>query len=152
MFYKLKEPYGIFSNFADTPIVLKGFVWPTVEHYFQAQKFLDPHNQREIRECDSPWKAAKMGRERTRPLREDWEDVKDSIMRLALITKFRQHAGARSLLKSTQDAIIIERTENDSYWADGGDGSGKNMLGKLLMSVREELSGELTHSEQVEVF
>jgi len=35
----------------------------------------------------------------------------------------------------------VEHTDNDSYWADGGDGSGRNMLGVLLMSVRKELRG-----------
>ena len=34
---------------------------------------------------------------------------------------------------------FVEHTENDSYWGDGGDGSGKNMLGQILMDVRELL-------------
>ena len=37
------------------------------------------------------------------------------------------------------DARIVEHTANDAYWGDGGDGSGKNMLGQILMRVREEL-------------
>ncbi|WP_275043177.1 NADAR domain-containing protein [Streptococcus parasanguinis] len=40
---------------------------------------------------------------------------------------------------ATGDVIIIEHTQNDAYWADGGDGSGKNKLGLLLMKVRKEL-------------
>jgi len=40
---------------------------------------------------------------------------------------------------NTGDAKIVEQTENDDYWGDGGDGSGKNMLGKILMRVRDEL-------------
>jgi predicted NAD-dependent protein-ADP-ribosyltransferase YbiA (DUF1768 family) len=36
--------------------------------------------------------------------------------------------------------MIIEHTKNDNYWADGGDGSGKNMLGKILMEIRDELT------------
>jgi predicted NAD-dependent protein-ADP-ribosyltransferase YbiA (DUF1768 family) len=39
----------------------------------------------------------------------------------------------------TGDATLIEHTANDSYWADGGDGSGKNMLGIILMEVRNKL-------------
>jgi hypothetical protein len=35
---------------------------------------------------------------------------------------------------------LVEHTENDSYWADGGDSSGKNMLGKILMEVRDVLN------------
>ena len=83
--------------------------------------------------------AARMGRSRERPLRGDWETVKDDIMREALQAKFRQHPSLRSLLLQTGDAELIEHTRNDSYWADGEDGSGKNRLGQLLMELRAEL-------------
>ena len=43
---------------------------------------------------------------------------------------------------ATGDAKLIEHTRNDKYWADAGDGSGKNMLGILLMKVREELESK----------
>jgi hypothetical protein len=33
-------------------------------------------------------------------------------------------------------------TSNDMYWGCGADGTGQNMLGKVLMEVREELKGE----------
>ena len=42
-------------------------------------------------------------------------------------------------LLGTGDARIVEHTANDAYWGDGGDGSGKNMLGLILMRVREAL-------------
>jgi hypothetical protein len=83
--------------------------------------------------------AASMGRSRGRPLRADWEAVKDDIMRAALQAKFTQHPGLRSLLLQSGDAELIEHTKNDSYWADGGDGTGKNRLGQLLMELRTEL-------------
>jgi N-glycosidase YbiA len=60
-------------------------------------------------------------------------------MRKAVLAKFVQHDDIRQILLSTADAIIIEHTEKDSCWGDGGDGSGKNMLGQILMEVREEL-------------
>jgi ribA/ribD-fused uncharacterized protein len=82
--------------------------------------------------------AARMGRSRKHPLRSDWETVKDDIMREALRAKFTQHQVLRSLLLETSDAELIEHTTNDSYWADGGDGTGKNRLGQLLMELREE--------------
>jgi ribA/ribD-fused uncharacterized protein len=83
--------------------------------------------------------AARMGRDRTKPLRKDWEAVKDDIMREAVRAKFRQRADLAKILLGTGDAFIVEHTENDSYWGDGGDGSGKNMLGTILMEVRQEL-------------
>ncbi len=65
--------------------------------------------------------------------------MKDNIMREAVMAKFSQHEDLKSLLLSTGDAHIIEHTENDAYWGDGGDGSGKNMLGKILVETRERL-------------
>jgi N-glycosidase YbiA len=55
--------------------------------------------------------------------------------------KFRQHDELRELLLSTGDEEIVEHTTNDAYWADGGDGGGLNMLGKILMEIRAELRG-----------
>ena len=83
--------------------------------------------------------AARMGRSRERPLRPDWESAKEDIMREALHAKFTQHPDLRSLLLHTGDAEIIEHTRNDNYWGDGGDGSGKNRLGEMLMELRTKL-------------
>ena len=60
-------------------------------------------------------------------------------MHKAVLAKFTQHAGLRQILLATGNAAIVEHTRNDHYWADGGDGSGKNRLGEILMRVREEL-------------
>lgn len=141
-FYSVNDEYGEFSNFALYPITLQGKLWPTSEHYFQAQKFAASKDQGEIRKAKSPMTAARMGRDRKRTLRRDWESVKDGIMRDALIAKFTQHASLGELLIATGDAKLVEHTENDSYWGDGGDGSGGNMLGRLLMQVRSTLSIE----------
>jgi ribA/ribD-fused uncharacterized protein len=119
-------------------------LWPTSEHYFQAQKFEDVEHQEKIRQTKSPMIAARMGRDRKKPLRRDWESVKVAVMREVVRSKFKQHDDIRNILLSTGDAKIVEHTENDSYWGDGGDGSGKNMLGQILMEIREELKREST--------
>lgn len=138
-FYRVQEPFGCFSNFAAYPVELDGKVWPTSEHYFQAQKFVGTEFEEEIRLTKSPMIAARMGRDRGKPLRADWERVKDEVMRRAVLAKFTQHAGLRETLLATGDAVLVEHTRNDSYWGDGGDGRGRNMLGRILESVREEL-------------
>ena len=138
-FYRTSDEYGCFSNFAPYPIALDGRRWPTSEHFFQAQKFDDPQHQESIRQEKSPMIAARMGRDRKKKLRRDWESVKVGIMREAVRAKFAQHDDIREILLSTADAKIVEHTENDDYWGDGGDGSGKNMLGRILMEVRDEL-------------
>src|SRR5688572_13296441 len=138
-FYRQGEAFGEFSNFAAFPVRLKGVEWPTTEHYFQAQKFAGTPHEEDVRRAASPTTAARIGRDRSRPLRPDWEAVKDDVMREAVRAKFRQHPSLLGLLLSTGDADIIEHTVNDAYWGDGGDGSGKNMLGRILMEVRQEL-------------
>lgn len=137
-FYSTKDAYGEFSNFAAFPIEVGGKCWPTSEHYFQAQKFRDLSIGEIIRNTVSPMKAAQMARQQA-GLRSDWESVKDDVMRAALHAKFTQHQTLRSLLLGTKDAQLVEHTANDSYWGDGGNGSGKNMLGKLLMELRAQL-------------
>jgi ribA/ribD-fused uncharacterized protein len=141
-FYRVSDPYGEFSNFSPHSIALNGKQWPTAEHYFQAQKFVGTEHKEAVRQAKSPMIAARMGRSRERPLRPDWETVKDDVMREALNAKFTQHPELRSLLLATGDAVIIEHTKNDGYWADGGDGSGKNRLGELLMELRAKFRTE----------
>ncbi len=138
-FYQLGEEYGCFSNFSPHPVRLDGKVWPTSEHYFQAQKFEDFRLQESIRRTRSPMIAARMGRDRKKPLRPDWEAVKVEVMRQAVRAKFTQHEDLRAVLLATDDATLVEHTENDSTWGDGGDGSGQNLLGLILMEVRAEL-------------
>jgi ribA/ribD-fused uncharacterized protein len=138
-FYSTRDEFGCFSNFWAAPIFLAGKRWRTTEHYFQAQKYAGTDREEEIRQAKSPMVAAHMGRSRKHPLRADWERVKDGIMREAVLTKFAQHADLRAILLGTGTATLVEHTARDSYWGDGGDGSGRNMLGRILMSVREEL-------------
>ncbi len=139
LFYSVGDDYGEFSNFAPYPISVGGKRWPTSEHYFQAQKFQDTKHREAIRRANSPMQAARMGRDRKKKLRRDWESVKVGVMRQALTAKFTQHTDLKALLLGTGDAKLVEHTDNDRYWGDGGDGSGKNMLGRLLMQVRDAL-------------
>jgi ribA/ribD-fused uncharacterized protein len=138
-FYSLRDEYGCFSNFYPAPIFLAGKRWPTSEHYFQAQKFAGTPREEEIRLASKPRLAADLGRSRKHPLRHDWENVKETVMREAVLAKFTQHDDLRALLLGTGDALLVEHTANDAYWGDGGDGSGRNRLGAILMSVRDEL-------------
>ncbi|MGI2907738.1 NADAR family protein [Tolypothrix sp. VBCCA 56010] len=138
-FYHTREKYGCFSNFSAHGFELDGLYWSTSEHYFQAQKFPKTADAEQIRLVKTPKEAAKMGRERTRPLRPDWEQVKDDIMQKAVLRKFETHADIREILLDTKDAEIIENSPIDYYWGCGANGSGKNKLGIILMEVREIL-------------
>ncbi len=150
-FYRTNDKFGCFSNFAPYPFTLNGQKsqadFPSTM-FQKAQKFAGTA----IRGGNPAGTLADDRRphgaeDRKTPLRPDWEAVKDDIMRDAVRTKFRQHAELRAILAGTGDAKIVEHTEKDAYWGDGGDGSGKNMLGRILMEIREELRATpITHS------
>ncbi|MFK0257455.1 NADAR family protein [Streptomyces sp. NPDC090445] len=139
-FYGADEvPYGCFSNFSAHGVELDGHWWPTTEHYFQAQKFLGTPHVHVIRQASTPLRAAERGRDRSKPLRRDWERVKDDVMRRAVDAKFRTHADIREILLATGDEEIVEDTASDHYWGRGRTGTGKNMLGRILMRTRTRL-------------
>ena len=60
-------------------------------------------------------------------------------MKQAVLCKFQTHTGIRELLLGTGDELIVENSPIDYYWGCGADGSGKNRLGEVLMTVREIL-------------
>ncbi len=145
-FYNTRRRYGCFSNFAPYEIELDGKIWPTTEHYFQAQKFVDTKYSEAIRNASSPMKAAQMGRSRMHPIRSDWEIVKDSIMYKAVLKKFSTYRYLQKILLSTGDEEIIENTKNDYYWGRGKKGTGENILGKILMDVRKIIKQKRTEN------
>lgn len=138
MFYDWQDPYFEFTNFYRCSVKIDGKIWPTTEHYFQAQKFIGTPYEEHVRKLTTPREAFMFSREPTVQcwIRKDWQQVKDDVMKLALLHKFEQHDALRQKLVSTGDKELVEHTSNDSYWGDGGDGTGKNKLGCLLMEVR----------------
>lgn len=137
-FYRARAPYGWMSNFSRHPIRVQGRLWSTVEHYFQAQKARDEEGALRVWEAPTPAQAKRQGR--LVKMRPDWHKVRDDVMLQGVRAKFTQHPGLREMLLATGDALLIEHTANDSYWGDGGDGSGRNRLGEILMQVRSELA------------
>jgi ribA/ribD-fused uncharacterized protein len=64
-------------------------------------------------------------RSRKRPLRKDWESVKEAVMHEAVLAKFTQHADLRDILLGTGNARIVEHTTNDGSWGNGGDAAAR---------------------------
>jgi ribA/ribD-fused uncharacterized protein len=149
-FYSLRNKWGIFSNYFRGKVQLNGKDWPTTEHYFQAQKFAGTSHEERIRLLKTADEAKKAGNNRSLPLREDWAEVKDALMYEAVYAKFSQRPVLRQRLLETGERELIEHTKNDSYWGDGGDGTGLNMLGKTLMKVRKVLAEEQEGVESIE--
>ncbi|MBW2312615.1 MAG: NADAR family protein [Deltaproteobacteria bacterium] len=138
-FFSPDDPYAEFSNFAPFGFEDEGLHWPTVEHYFQAQKFAGPSlaSYRErIRTAASAETAKDLGQTRDHPLRPDWNEVKEDVMRHALRRKFARPELLERLI-ATGERSLVEASPTDRYW--GAHGSGENRMGTLLSEIRAEL-------------
>lgn len=141
--------YFEFSNFSPHGFQFDGMHWPTAEHYFQAQKFpSQPAYQEKIRVARSPKDAKALGRSRKVPLRPDWEQVKDEVMRRALRAKFLAHPELAAALLATGTRVLVENAPSDEYWGCGRTGTGKNRLGCLLMELRSTLRADAETSQR----
>lgn len=141
--------YRFLSNFWYCEVELDGEFYPSTEHAYQAAKTLDPDLRRQFRfrikyENGEPveftptcGQAKRMGTKVE--LRSDWEDVKVGIMEDLLRQKFSNESLKQKLL-DTGD-VYLEETNHwgDKFWG-VCDGEGQNVLGNLLMKIREDLT------------
>jgi ribA/ribD-fused uncharacterized protein len=150
VFHRTKEEFGGLSNMASGyPLRINGVRVLTSEALYQACRF--PHLvevQREIIGQHSPMTAkmkSKPYREQSRP---DWDQVRAKIMRWCLRVKLAQnHAEFSRLLLATRDRPIVEQSSKDDYWGAKVVGQdvliGENVLGRLLMELRERLRSDV---------
>jgi ribA/ribD-fused uncharacterized protein len=138
LFFGAENLNGFMSNFYPSPFEAKGLVWPTVEHYFQAMKTLDEKAWPDFAALDNPGKAKYRGRMVT--LRPDWDVIRVEVMMDALRCKFKQNPALLKLLLETNDKVLHEDSPYDFVW--GWQNNGKDLLGKCLMKVRDELRKE----------
>ena len=97
-------------------------------------------HETKVANTKTPGGAKKMGCSRKLPLRKDWEEVKDTLMEEIVHAKFQQNPEIRKVLLGTENKILVEHTRRDRYWGDAGNGSGKNILGQILMKARDALA------------
>src|ERR1700704_6252442 len=127
-FFSQSETHREFSNFAPFGIDLDDARWPTVEHYYQAQKFADPQLRGTIRKAEKPVIAKSLADKNKAAIRSDWDAIKDEVMYRAVKRKFELHTELRALLLATGAEEIAESAPNDYYWGVGREGTGQNRL------------------------
>jgi len=140
-------PYSFLSNFASCLIEYEGEKYISTEHAYQAAKTNDPNWKEVIRLAETPTKCKRKGSQA--PLREDWEQIKDDVMRNVLRLKFSEdHPVFRQMLLDTHPQYLVEGNSwHDNYWGicllhncpKCESKQGRNMLGNLLMEIREEI-------------
>jgi ribA/ribD-fused uncharacterized protein len=129
------------SNFWKCDVTFDGDTYSSSEHAYQAAKTLDKAEREMIKNTASPGAAKRMGRQVI--LRDDWEEVKNSIMLEILRNKFSAHKDLEEKLLETGNKVLVEGNKwHDCEWGvcycDRCNGMGKNKLGEILMQVREE--------------
>lgn len=141
--------YRDFSNFTPVEIRFENMTFPSVEHAYVASKTTNLGIRRKIVLIPTAGQAKRFGR--TIELRSDWDKVKISYMEDFLRQKFSKDY-FKSFLLGTGDSIIIEGNGwHDNFWGDCSCENcknipGENMLGKLLMKIREDLKIDGTKS------
>lgn len=129
--------YEFLSNFYKEPVEWEGIVYPTNEHAFQAAKNQDPSYREKVRAARTPADAKRLGRKVA--LRPDWEAIKLDVMTVLVTRKFTSDSSlAMRLVKTSGHELIEGNNWGDQEWG-VVDGVGKNLLGKILMAVRDEL-------------
>ena len=147
-----KGDYRHFSNMSEHKITIDDVEYKTVEHYFQAMKaheFEDTELYQKILKVKTPKAAKAIGQKIANFKPEVWDKKKNEIMEKGVRTKFVQHPTLRKQLLETGDKLIGEANPRDTYWGIGTSMNlekakipskwrGKNMMGKLLMKLRDE--------------
>lgn len=129
------------SNFFVHPITIGDIKYPSNEHAYQAAKTINNEMRKTIATCGAPGVAKKLGRRVD--IRPDWEQIKDSVMEEICREKFTNSVLRKRLLATGTEELIEGNWWGDRYWGmvkdAGNNWKGENMLGKILMKIREEL-------------
>jgi hypothetical protein len=148
-FFNPEDPYGFLSNFWRAEQGLEdtdGNLWcyRTNEHFYQSMKAKNAIMSDWIRQAPSAFMAKRASRAlKPDEIVDDWETKKVEVVLLGLRAKFgsKFNQDIKDQLLATGDAILMEDSPTDMFWG-GSLPESQNMLGRLLMQVREELRGD----------
>ena len=153
VFLKTKERFGGLSNMASGfPLHVNRVRIRTSEALYQACRFPHmPEVQQTIIAENSPMTAKMRSKPHRSMSRPDWDHVRVKIMRWCLRVKLAQNwSEFGSLLLSTGDRAIVEQSRKDDFWGakptEEGTLVGMNVLGRLLMELREQFKGDEAES------
>ena len=141
---KVKDPWGIFGNFAPTPIIINGVTFKTSELLFQLMKFKEEEPILAVYNAKNPKMIAKHWEKTHR--REDWGRMIVDAMKFCITQKYEQSEDFRKELERSKGKYIVEDQtsfpkKTPDTWGvkqQGSDFIGPNLLGRLLMELRDK--------------
>ena len=146
LYFNSRTPYfNIFSNFYEELLQINGEFWKSGEHFYQAAKFAknglqeDANIYRLIVEAETPGTAKRLADEY---FSEENKERSHQVLRTfvamsqMLTVKFAPGTLSRKRLMQTGDLELIHLSGSDFFWGQNRKGDGKNLLGKVLMHMR----------------
>ena len=151
----VKEPWGLLGNFAPSPIIVDGVSFDCTEKLFQVMQIADPDARRDIYSQPKNQRIKKRANhyKKVGAAREDWGRIFIDAMKFCLVQKFAQSETFREELERSKGLFIVEKQANplrqaDAWSAkltpDGKTWAGPNIMGRLLMELRD--NGTLEYS------
>ena len=130
-----------FDNFSSFKVEWNGYLFSSVEEAYQVASFMESDEElvEKIKKSHSADEAQRIAYANRDKRREDWDDVKISIMEELLRLKIEQNPYVKKKLLQTEDYMIVEDSPKDDFWGWGPNRNGQNNLGKLWMKLREGL-------------
>ena len=155
---------GEFSNWYESPFVIDNFQYRWIEQYMMSQKailFGDAVTNTKILRANSPAECKKLGRQAGPYDKQRWEENKVRIVYEGCRAKFEQNPELRKKLLDTGDSIMAEASPHDKIWGIGMDAEtaaktyhddwpGENLLGRILMTLRDEFREEDSAQTRIE--
>lgn len=152
LFWEDDEQNGWLSNWYQRKFVIDDFEYLFVEQYMMAQKakaFRDSARYTAILRSTKPWECKALGKQVTPFDPKTWDALKYAIVKTANRAKYEQNPDLRAKLLGTGNAMIAEASPKDLVWGIGLDAAtasktdpakwpGQNLLGRILMELREE--------------
>ena len=134
--------HGFLSNFSpylpEEYMEYKGIKYPSNEHFYQAMRFIDDDIKKQV--ASHPSKGLKAFCRQFK-MRDNWDDIKLTVMAIGLNYKFNIPRYKQKLLETGNEELIEVNWWGDTFWGVCDD-IGENNLGKLLMSIRKGLKDE----------
>ena len=162
-FRSTREPWGILGNFAGTPLVVGGVSFDCCEKLFQVMKFTDRTSRQAVYDANGmpiKWQARHF--EKVGVLRPDWGRIIVDAMKFCIMQKYAQSPGFRAELERSRGLFIVEdqtrfKNRTANTWGaklspDGKEYVGPNLMGRLLMELRDKGPLDYTLPEDIKDF
>ena len=136
-----KEPLSAFYHH---PLRYEGRTYVSAEQAYQHQKFVHHRLSRpahdELLRCRSSHSVKRTSVKWLPRPSSSWQTIRFAKMEEICHAKLKQCRAFRVALQQSTDFLLVHNTESDAVWGCGLDLRGKNMMGHILMSVRDQLS------------